>query len=178
VTWAGGIAFTQSGALKSWNNASGHYLPSGSFAENAARAHPDLPIAQFVPTHTGPVRQPAVPGGRPAHREGPQLPVFQPPTRPQGERPPKVAPGRPRLEELEAHLRRSKTKTPPKNLPTTTSPPGTGSKPPTPKFQIRLPEMKLRGVVRGGLTALLTIAAGKLIGDVTQNFVDSQVKDL
>jgi hypothetical protein len=78
VTWAGRIAFTQKGALKSWDNASGHYLPQGSFAKNAELAHPDLTIDKFVPTHKGPVVREAVPGGRPAHKEGPQLPVFQP----------------------------------------------------------------------------------------------------
>jgi hypothetical protein len=82
VAWAGQIQFTQSGALKRWDNASGHHLPTAGFAENASRAHPDLPIDMFVATHRGPVTRPATPGGRPAHREGPQLPVFQPETKP------------------------------------------------------------------------------------------------
>ena len=82
VTWAGQINFDKQGALQSWDNASGHYLASGSFAENAARAHPDLTMDKFVRSHSGPVFRPGVEGGRPPHREGPQLPVIQEETRP------------------------------------------------------------------------------------------------
>ena len=82
VAWAGQMQFTQSGDLKQWDNASGHYLPAAGSAENASRAHPDLPIDKFVATHRGSMTRPATPGGRPAHREGPQLPVFQPETKP------------------------------------------------------------------------------------------------
>jgi len=76
VTWAGMVTFNSSGALKSWDNASGHYLPTGSFAENAARAHPKLPIDKFVVAFRGPM---TLTGGR---QQGPQLPVFQPDTKP------------------------------------------------------------------------------------------------
>lgn len=86
VTWAGIVSFTQSGALKTWTNASGHYLPSGSFAENAARLLQDVPIAhkdsKFVQTHKGPVTRPVT-----NRRQGPQLPVFQPQTKPPAKTP-------------------------------------------------------------------------------------------
>jgi hypothetical protein len=71
VTWAGTITFSNKGNLKTWDNASGHFLPSGEFAENAAKAHPDLPIGKFVRTYRGSVTRPT------GERVGPQLPVIQ-----------------------------------------------------------------------------------------------------
>ncbi len=68
----GMISFSHKGNLKTWDNRSGHYLPSGGFAENASKAHPDLPIGNFVRAHRGNVTRP---DGR---KLGPQLPVVQP----------------------------------------------------------------------------------------------------
>ena len=82
VVWAGQISFTQSGQLKVWTNESGHYLPQGGFAQNATLANKNLDINKYRAAASGSVLRPAVPGGRPAHREGPQLPVIQPETKP------------------------------------------------------------------------------------------------
>jgi hypothetical protein len=60
-TMLGEVSFTWGGKLKSWTNGSGHYVPSGFFAKNAADI---LPIEKFKGMES-------VKGG--------QLPVFQPP---------------------------------------------------------------------------------------------------
>jgi hypothetical protein len=73
VTWAGVIVFDKGGALKSWNNASGHYLPAGGFASNAANAHPDLPMDKYEQTYRGSHVDTTT-----GQRRGPQLPVYQP----------------------------------------------------------------------------------------------------
>lgn len=97
VEYAGGVRFgtgkTTRGTVQEWSNASGHYAPVGfrKFAEAAG-----LPMDRFKP----------VVGGFPV--QGPQLPVQQPRTQPRGDGQPKVPPGPPRLEELEADLGRSK----------------------------------------------------------------------
>lgn len=110
VEYAGGVRFgtgkTTRGVVQDWSNASGHYAPVGfrKFAEAAG-----LPMDRFKP----------VAGGFP--EKGPQLPVQQPRTRPRGDGPPKVPPGPPRLEELEADLGRAK-KDKPAEPPSATKP--------------------------------------------------------
>jgi len=59
VEWAGTIRFDETGALVDWSNASGHYRPSASFADNAG-----LPMEHFRA-----VDFPAMVGGA-------SLPVF------------------------------------------------------------------------------------------------------
>lgn len=71
VSWAGVISFDKQGRLKTWTNASGHYLPAGSFSQNATAVHSDLPQSKYVQSYRGPVTRPD------GVRQGPQLPVFQ-----------------------------------------------------------------------------------------------------
>jgi len=108
VTWAGQVRFTShSGQIVEWNEGSGHYRPAASFKDSAVKA--GFPEAKFR-------RHPEAAN----RRLGPQLPVYQPETRPRDGRPPKIPSGSPRLEELEAHLRESKLKTRTPNVPTPT----------------------------------------------------------
>ena len=82
VIWAGQIKFSKSGQLKEWTNQSGHYLPQGGFPENAVKANPNLDLQRYRKAVSGSVVRPDEPGGRPSHREGPQLPVIQEETKP------------------------------------------------------------------------------------------------
>ncbi len=116
VEYAGTIKFGSSqagrGTIREWTNASGHYAPVRDSAEAIAKAN-GLPW--------GDGRFKAVDGGFPDR--GPQLPVFQPQTRPPAGGTAKVPAGPPRLGALEARIRETNTKPPA----TATTPPPAGA---------------------------------------------------
>ena len=117
VTWAGQVRFTsRSGQVVEWNEGSGHYRSASYFKDSVVNA--GFPEGKFR-------RHPQAANSRP----GPQLPVYQPGTRPRNGRPPQVPRGPPRLDELEAHLRESKLKTQaaPSQTPNTSVPTPTGT---------------------------------------------------
>jgi len=62
VQFAGSMTFSETGTLLEWTNASGHYLPSASFATNAG-----LPMGAFRPVTL------------PAFAGAPQVPMFRTP---------------------------------------------------------------------------------------------------
>ncbi len=106
MEYAGQVRFgkgtTTSGVLSEWSNASGHIAPTGGGPDPGKE-----PLLDPVPFPRDRLKR--IKG---EFSKGPQLPVHQPPTRPRGGQPPKVPPGPPRLEELEKHLRASKSSTP------------------------------------------------------------------
>lgn len=100
VTYAGQVKFSNSGQVRWWNEATGHYLSATSLREPVIAA--GFSKDKFVASEE-------VAAGKkgPSPKIGPQLPVFQPKTVPRGEGPVKVPPGPPRVEEFEARYRSS-----------------------------------------------------------------------
>jgi hypothetical protein len=105
VTWGGQVRFSQSGHVAEWSDGTGHYLSASSFRqpvvaagfpEDKFRQHPDV-----LANRKGP--SPGV---------GPQLPVYQPPTRSRDGGPAKVPAGPSRLDELETLAQKSGSKPP------------------------------------------------------------------
>lgn len=124
VTWAGQVKFNKnSGQVSEWTDLTGHYLSASSMKDEVVKA--GFPETKF---NQHPEVTAARQGSRP--KQGPQLPVYQPPTRSRTGEGAKIKPGPPRTADLDAHYPSKKT-TPPTEP--TVSPATSSTQPPTAK---------------------------------------------
>lgn len=182
VTWAGEVRFSKSGQVEEWNDGSGHYRAAASTRAPVVEA--GFPADKFQ-------QHPEVAAAREAARQGKkagpqaQLPVYQPQTRPKDSSPARIKSGPPRLDALEADLRKTRPVAPPVSegkAPSVQTPtpepttPGvkTGA---VPGVNVSLPKFDARGFGKAAIRSGLMLVAGWLLGHYATKYTEKLLHD-